>query len=188
MPYAWRRTANFDLYPKPCGKTTQTEVKNHVEMDELHQSKLFQKISKSLTPDMFSDAGLKLMLHEAESIGCIDFRLPSNKNATAGGVLRHCSTVAEDLFDKWTPLIFKFGYTHNPVWRWSNKMYGYSRCTDRWSNMVVMYITTEPRGPAMLEAALIEKYQSIWAASYPATDIPKVLFVYSSFLFVYSLP
>lgn len=97
------------------------------------------------------------MLHARE---CIGFRLPPLK-ATAGVVLQHAVRVVETLFQKHDPMIFKFGYTHNPIFRWENPVYGYSFARDKWSNMYVVYIADEAYSPAMLEAALIEKYQSI---------------------------
>ncbi|CAK9117801.1 unnamed protein product [Durusdinium trenchii] len=46
------------------------------------------------------------------------------------------------------------------VKEWENPVYGYSFARDKWSNMYVVYIADEAYSPAMLEAALIEKYQS----------------------------
>ena len=94
-------------------------------------------------------------------MGCIEMKIPKTPNLMAGRVLAHCIGVVETLFKKWDPMIFKFGYTHNAVWRWSNDLYGYCQSRDKWSNMVVLWISYEPCGPAMLEASLIEKYQSI---------------------------
>ena len=91
-------------------------------------------------------------------MGCIQFRLPS-LTAVAGGVLQHALKSMEDLFSKYSPMIFKVGWTHNPVWRWSNSLYGYQTCSDNFDSMTVLFISDEPYSPAMLEAALIEKYQ-----------------------------
>ncbi len=91
----------------------------------------------------------------------IDFDLP-RPSMVAGGVLKHCIAVMERTFTRLDPLIFKVGWTHNPVWRWSNKLYGYGNAREKWSNMVVLYVTHEPHGPAMLEAALIEKFKGTW--------------------------
>lgn len=115
------------------------------------------KWSQCLSADLI--ARLKIILQESQSIGPISFRLPKI-HATAGGVLRHSTSVVHGLIDKYEPLIFKVGFTHNPVWRWSSKLYGYSWAKDKWSNMVVLYISDEPFGPAMLEAALIDKFGS----------------------------
>lgn len=48
--------------------------------------------------------------------------------------------------------------SHNPVWRWSNSIYGYCNSKDKWAEMIIMYYSREPYSAAMLEAALIEKY------------------------------
>ncbi|CAE7293243.1 unnamed protein product [Symbiodinium necroappetens] len=66
----------------------------------------------------------------------------------------------EKLFRKHEPLIWKVGFTHNPSWRWGNELYGYAHARDKWAGMVVLYCSTEQLGPAMLEAALIEKFKS----------------------------
>lgn len=93
---------------------------------------------------------------------CLAFDLPP-PNALSGMVLQHSISVIERTFQKWDPLIFKIGYTHNPCWRWSNTLYGYAHAREKWSNMMVLYVCDQPFGPAMLEAALIEKFSSIWA-------------------------
>lgn len=106
-----------------------------------------------------SKPSLRAIALEAHSMAFIDFDLP-RPNMTAGRVLQHCMRVMERTFQKLDPLIFKVGFTHNPAWRWSNKLYGYGHAVEKWSNMVVLYVTDEPHGPAMLEAALIEKFRS----------------------------
>lgn len=103
--------------------------------------------------------GLQNMIAEATSMGCIDFNLPK-KNSLAGGVLHHCINVVDSLFKKHAPMIWKIGFTHDCCWRWGNSLYGYGRSADKWSRMVVMYISGEPFGPAMLEAALIDRFGS----------------------------
>ena len=95
---------------------------------------------------------------ECEALGCIAFRLPPS-NAEAGHVLRHATGVLESLFRQQDPLIFKIGVTHDPVWRWSNHLYGYCRDVDSWKGMIVFYLSTESAGPGMLEASLIDKYR-----------------------------
>lgn len=65
------------------------------------------------------------------------------------------------LFRREEPLIFKVGFTHNPIWRWENEIYGYAfDKMNRWTNMLIIHYCREPYTPAMLEAALIEKYKS----------------------------
>ena len=98
-------------------------------------------------------------MDEAEAVGCILFQVPKN-SLSAGAVLQHAIRRVEVLFSKEEPLIFKIGWTHNPIWRWSNSLYGYKYARDCWSGMNVLFASHEPHGPAFLEAALIEKYQS----------------------------
>ena len=99
------------------------------------------------------------MYTECQALGCIRFQLPPS-GALAGRVLQHASRALQTLIEKNRPLIFKVGVTHNAAWRWSSGLYGYNKDPDRWTGMVVLYISTETGGPAMLEAALIDKFQS----------------------------
>ena len=91
------------------------------------------------------------------------FQLPA-LDATSGVILRHCSTLLEKMFESQSPVIWKIGFTHCPVWRWGNSLYGYSTSRERWSHMIIMYVTNEPFSASMLEAALIDKYSSILVA------------------------
>lgn len=116
------------------------------------------KWATCLPPDLLARPGLQLMVREALSIGSIGFRLPKSL-AVAGAVLRHCIFIIENLFLKHYPLIFKIGFTHDCVWRWSNSIYGYGHARDRWSNMIILHICAEPFTAAMLEAALIERFE-----------------------------
>lgn len=93
----------------------------------------------------------------------IIFQLPCT-GALAGTVLRHSIRTVEQLFEKHAPMTFKFGITHNAHWRWGNKMYGYRTAPEKWRQMVILYQSNEPYSVGMLEAALIEKYESIWIA------------------------
>ena len=92
-------------------------------------------------------------------IQCVSFILPP-MDSTAGKVLKHAACEVERLFRTHEPLIFKLGYTHDPAFRWSNTIYGYKHDRDSWTNMVVLFVSREPCGPAMLEACLIDKYGS----------------------------
>lgn len=105
---------------------------------------------------------LERFLAECAAAPCISVNL-CDLNASAGVALRHAIRTLEHLFQKQEPLIFKIGFTHSPVWRWSNNIYGYCKDKANWSNMIVFYCAEEPHGPAMMEAALIEKYGSTFA-------------------------
>ena len=89
--------------------------------------------------------------------GKICFQLP-RLGALSGNVLQHSSTQLEKLLQDEYPLIWKVGITHSPAWRWGNSLYGYSSAVEKWFGMIVLYISHEPYGPAMLEACLIDKF------------------------------
>ena len=95
---------------------------------------------------------------KSREVGCISFCLPPH-NAVSGKVLRHCINRVRSLFEEHRPLIWKIRYTHNPVFRWCNNLYGYTKCADKWSHMEVLYLSHEPYGPSMLESSLIEKFK-----------------------------
>ena len=113
--------------------------------------------SKALLGHLQESPGLCEMYNQCTALGCISFNVPS-PNAIAGKVLQHCVKEIDITIATKKPLIFKVGFTRNPVWRWSNDLYGYNRARDGWTDMTVMYISDEHFGPAMLEAALIDKY------------------------------
>ena len=104
-------------------------------------------------------ARLQDLKSEASSVSAIAFSLPK-ADCTAGVVLQHSVNVIERIFAKYDPVIFKVGFTHNPLWRWTSHLYGYCFAGEKWSDMIVFYASREACGPAMLEAALIEKYKS----------------------------
>ena len=115
--------------------------------------------SKALLGHVQASPALREIYEQCTALGCISFNVPS-PNAVAGRVMQHCVKEIDITIATKKPLIFKVGFTHNPVWRWSNTLYGYKHARDRWAHMTVMYISEEHFGPAMLEAALIDKYSS----------------------------
>ena len=103
----------------------------------------------------------------AEICTQIRYQLPA-AGKTAGQVLAHSILVIEQLLGQWGPMVFKLGFTHDATWRWENELYGYAHdSNDIWQSMVVLYVATNPFGPAMLEAALIERFHSGLAALAP---------------------
>lgn len=117
-----------------------------------------------------AQTSLESMKQDASSLGCISFKL-HKWNALAGSVLAHCVRVIEGLFNQWKPMIHKIGCTHNPAFRWSNKLYGYAHQKDGWTNMVCLSCAPEPFSACMLEAALIQMFKSI--LSYQCTVYEK---------------
>lgn len=95
-----------------------------------------------------------------DSLEFLDYRLPPT-GVPAGKILQHAKSVVHSLLQKHAPMVFKLGYTHNPVWRWTNPLYGYRFDCHRYTNMVILYESSEAAGPAMLEASLIDLFKSI---------------------------
>ena len=108
---------------------------------------------------------LSQLIAECKASGVIEFCHPQ-KRLSAGRVIEHATRKVQAMFAKHEPLIYKFGFTHNPIWRWANDLYGYCRSKDKWSGMIILFVSNEANGPAFLEACLIDKFSSILAASY----------------------
>ena len=98
------------------------------------------------------------LLEEIEEHDKISLWLPI-KATTAGVVLQHSLQVVATIFERWYPLVFKFGFTSNPVLRWENRKYGYRWERDKWERMEILFVSNEPWSPAMLEACLIDRYE-----------------------------
>lgn len=111
--------------------------------------------------------------------------------ATAGRVLEHTAKVFEGLSKKFSPMTFKFGITHDPVFRWYHVPYGYKHTIEKFDRMVVVYAASNPFGPAFLEASLIQRYGSCPAvhskAPYCLSSNIVSLFVCLLFGFLFSL-
>ena len=78
----------------------------------------------------------------------------------AGRVLSHAVDIVDKTLRKFSPVVFKVGFTTCPVSRWRNSRYGYK--VDRyqkWQTMIVLFASHEFTGPAFLEAALIRMYK-----------------------------
>ena len=96
-------------------------------------------------------------LRSIEADPCIECRLPK-KGAIAGQVLKHVQSTLQRHLKREEPSIYKIGFTHDAVWRYRNKLYGYAMAQEQWQGMVVVFISHEPFGPAFLEAATIQRY------------------------------
>ena len=91
----------------------------------------------------------------------LDYRLPK-VGATAGCVLQHAKNVVASLLANHGPMIYKFGFTSNPQFRWCNELFGYRFDSySKWTNMVVLFESSEAASPAMLEACLIDLHRGI---------------------------
>ena len=101
----------------------------------------------------------------------IDCRLPK-KDALTGAVLTHACATVDSILREQGPAVYKIGYTHCPSFRMSNRLYGYVHDRhQKWQQMVVVYCSDEPVGPAFLEAALINKHKG------PSQDLD-ILYVF----------
>ena len=98
---------------------------------------------------------------ESAAMPCIALLYLPRPNLCAGRVLEHCVKTVERIYNKWDPVIFKIGWTHDPCWRWKNDLYGYCRAKEKWSNMTILHISHEPYSTSMLEAALILYFKCI---------------------------
>ena len=167
-PYAWRHTTSNRSPATRKGYWVSTASSGVSSVVDLGSRAVYPHgplWSQCLSSDMLARTSLQNIVEKATSApmnSIIDFRLPL-LNANAGGVLRHAVKTLEALFNKHAPLTFKIGYTHDPVWRWVNHLYGYDSSIDNFANMTILYISDEHHSAAMLEACLIDKYGSILA-------------------------
>ena len=77
-----------------------------------------------------------------------------------GAILRHAFACIERALSKHGPMVFKFGFTHDPHFRFRNAKFGYSHDPhQKWQAMVLVYVSSHATGPAFLEAALIERFK-----------------------------
>ena len=104
------------------------------------------------------------LMAESLALETITWKLP-RKNLSAGTVLQHAVRTIERYFEQYNPCIWKIGWTHDPIWRWGNNLYGYGVGQEKWEQMVIIFASHEPHGPAFLESALIEKYKSFLVLS-----------------------
>ncbi len=161
MPFPWTSTKHDVKVVEAAPHQLARQVPMADDNRELQNSKR-QKLCRSSVVEDFKLPWYEPLAVPCIKLGCIHFDVPKI-GITAGSVFKHSLQVLQSLFSKHDPCIWKIGFTHDPYWRWTNSIYGYKRAVDRWSNMVVLYISDEPYGPAMLEAALIEKYGGDWA-------------------------
>ena len=90
----------------------------------------------------------------------ITMQLPPD-GATSGKIILCASTTFEKLLEKRKPMKFMFGFTHDPVFRYRNSKYGYTRGRNTFQQMLVLYSSADSVGPAFLEAVLIDKYGGV---------------------------
>ena len=77
----------------------------------------------------------------------------------AGQIMKHCHEALDRLLHAQWPCIYKIGYTHDPSWRWHNAVYGYRWENAKWTNLLVIYASSETTSPSFVEAALIQRHK-----------------------------
>ena len=100
---------------------------------------------------------------ESQRMVLLTFRLAAY-GLVAGRFLQHAKAELQRLVDEEGPLLFKVGFTHDPLWRICNRLYGYWRDLDSWTHMLILYASSEPYSAGMLEASLIDRFSSILVA------------------------
>lgn len=123
--------------PDPHGNGEEYQL--HVELRDLPRS-----------ADVFSKIAMDPIM---------TYRLPK-PGCTAGRVLEHAINTFNRLHQRYRPMTFKFGITHDPHFRWHNSCFGYKNSKERFDRMHTFYAAANPYGPAFLEAALIDRFSS----------------------------
>lgn len=89
----------------------------------------------------------------------LELQLPK-RGCLAGGVIKHAMDVIDETMRLHSPMVYKFGYTHCPKYRFHNKQFGYAVDKhQRWQSMIILFASHETAGPSFLEAILIEKFR-----------------------------
>ena len=88
----------------------------------------------------------------------LSYNLP-RVGCSAGQVIQHAQTIIQNTVDRLKPATFKIGFSHNPVWRFNNMLYGYKSGKDRFEHLCVVYVSCDSLPAAFLEAALIQIFQ-----------------------------
>jgi hypothetical protein len=86
----------------------------------------------------------------------VKFQLTSS--ILAGHILRHCCEAIEQVLRQGLT-VFKIGVSVDPVFRWSNKRYGYAHDrVDPFQCMIVLARLSTAEGAGLLEASLIKAF------------------------------
>ena len=118
-----------------------------------------------LQPPYLQDPDLRNLIRTTEVFATIEqekhmsYQLP-RPGSTAGRVLAHASEVFQSLMRRHSPMVFKFGITHCPRFRWYHKPWGYHHSIERFEKMIIVFASSSSVAPAYVEAALIDKFSS----------------------------
>ena len=90
----------------------------------------------------------------------LELRLPK-QGCLPGLVVKHTMDVVDKILHAQSPVVYKFGFTHCPHFRFWNSKFGYAVDPhQKWQTMCILFASHESTGPAFLEASLIQKYKS----------------------------
>ena len=135
------------------------EPKPHPADDEGRELQIHAKQQEPSTDNPKIKAALLSLVSQCRALQLpIVVRIPQ-KSLITGCVLRHALAVTDGYLARHRPMVFKFGFSHSPLWRWRNPIYGYCHDEVSWTEMIILHMSHEAYGPAMLEACLINRYQ-----------------------------
>ena len=123
------------------------------------------KWAKCLGKDVLELPRTTDVFSKIEADRFLSYRLPPAQ-ANAGAVLHHAVAVFEGLHLRKSPMTFKFGFSHCAHFRWHNPAFGYKHdLANKFEHLMVLYLASDPIGPAFLEAALIQRYRGYLIAA-----------------------
>lgn len=88
----------------------------------------------------------------------LEYDLPRG-HRLAGQILCHVFAAVDKILERQKPCIFKAGYTHCPIYRFYNDVFGYIHERDRWEKMTVVYVSHEVISTSFVEAAIIQRHK-----------------------------
>ena len=81
----------------------------------------------------------------------LELRIP-RKGCLPGLIVKHVFEVVAKILEQQSPVVFKFGFTHCPHFRFRNTKFGYAVDPhQKWQVMCILFASHESTGPAFLE-------------------------------------
>ena len=150
----------------PCSQFSGPTIGQNAKGPQPSQevSRGLRLTSKGFTLGKYLDSTTLALPRTQTLVGQIsqDARLSYNLprvGSTAGQIIQHSQHVIESVIERKQPATFKIGYSHDPVWRFHNSLYGYAHGRDRFEHLCVVYMSHEYISCAFLEAALIQLFK-----------------------------
>ena len=155
--------ASLGPFPWPLAAQGPTQ-RLHLEASGTNTSDDKPKWAKCLSMEVLKLPRTMDIFQKIEADRFLSYRLPSPK-ASAGAILHHAAAVFDGLHIQKKPMTFKFGFSHCAHFRWHNSAFGYKHdLSNKFEHLMVVYVASDPIGPAFLEAALIQRYHGYWTA------------------------